>query len=221
MTSNKYHTRIQEARELRGMTQKELSEKVTSVKGKNVARETINQWESGTREVKGHDLIALAKALSVSTDFLLGISENPTDDERIQAACEYTGLSLEAVENIHDFFQATEYLKRTDYGNSNQYIHEVMFSILDTLLSGNEGIDFLQQLSYVHIQNQSALGICRQNREYAEALKELTFSLYCLSESSRILAQDLFGVDDTVRLLNSAILKGEVVRYGDNDEENE
>ncbi len=87
MDGNKIHKRIQKLREKRGDTQKELAEAI------EVKRETINQWESGTRALKSDAIVKLSKYFGVSADYLLGITEIETLDTNLQAICTCTGLS--------------------------------------------------------------------------------------------------------------------------------
>lgn len=67
MDSNKMTIgeRIKLKREALGLTQRELSEKLY------VKRETVNQWESGTRQIKGDDIARLADALETTCDYIL------------------------------------------------------------------------------------------------------------------------------------------------------
>ena len=64
-------TAIKEIRELRGMTQSELAEKV------NLSTVTLSRYENGGRDPRGADLSKMAEVLSCTVDELLGIS-NPT-----------------------------------------------------------------------------------------------------------------------------------------------
>lgn len=67
MDSNKMTIgeRIKQRRESLGLTQRELSERLF------VKRETINQWESGTRQIKGDDIARLADTLETTCDYIL------------------------------------------------------------------------------------------------------------------------------------------------------
>ncbi len=67
MDSNKMTIgeRIKLKREELGLTQRALSEKLY------VKRETVNQWESGTRQIKGDDIARLADVLDTTCDYIL------------------------------------------------------------------------------------------------------------------------------------------------------
>lgn len=67
--------RIQLLREMIGMTQKELADKI------QINYSVMNRIESGERPARDEEIKRIAKALDVSTDYLLGLTDvkNPTD----------------------------------------------------------------------------------------------------------------------------------------------
>ena len=62
--------RIVLAREHAGMNQKELAEKL------GISPSTLNGYEKGNHDPKSAGLIGIAKACNVTTDYLLGLSDN-------------------------------------------------------------------------------------------------------------------------------------------------
>lgn len=62
--------------------------------------QAINQYKQGTAYPKIENLIKIADFYHVSVDYLLGVTDIPSRDTDKQAVCEYTGLSVEAVENL-------------------------------------------------------------------------------------------------------------------------
>ena len=63
--------RIRAARERAGFTQEDVAEAV------GVSRTAVTRWEQGVIEPKLRNLMAIAKKLGVSSDYLLGLDENP------------------------------------------------------------------------------------------------------------------------------------------------
>ena len=63
--------RIRELREGLEMSQPVLAEKI------NVAKNTLSQYESGACKMSIDVLVRLAKALDISTDYLLGLKKHP------------------------------------------------------------------------------------------------------------------------------------------------
>lgn len=88
--------RITVLREARGLSQRDLSEELAKL-GLVVRRETITQWENGTRDLKTEYLAKLSEFFGVSTDWLLGLTDAP---ERTPAAVDELGLSADAVDRL-------------------------------------------------------------------------------------------------------------------------
>ena len=61
-----FGNRLAKLRKEKGLTQEELAEKV------GVSRQTLGKWESGEVSPETENIVALAKALEISTDELLG-----------------------------------------------------------------------------------------------------------------------------------------------------
>ena len=67
--------RIRAAREQKDLTQDKLADLL------GVSRTAVARWENGDIEPKLKNLIALAKVLHVSTDYLLGVEEKNWIDQ--------------------------------------------------------------------------------------------------------------------------------------------
>ena len=87
---------IKEAREIAGLSQKALAEKV------GVAPNTFNGYETGKHDPKSDLLIKISRACNVTTDFLLGI-EGKTNTPQ---------LSAEARRVAEQYEKASEVIKR-------------------------------------------------------------------------------------------------------------
>lgn len=84
----------------RNMTQADLASKCP-----NVSEATLTAWIHGDKngrrtEPKVGGIVEVAKALNVSTDYLLGLTKDPTTDTDLKAVCDYTGLSQAAIDFI-------------------------------------------------------------------------------------------------------------------------
>lgn len=93
--------RITFLREARGLSQKALSDELAKL-GLVVRRETITQWENGTRDLKTEYLTKLSEFFGVSSDWLLGLTGAP---ERTPAAADELGLSYKAVDALRSLSQ--------------------------------------------------------------------------------------------------------------------
>lgn len=86
--------RINTALAMRDKKQKELAHAI------QVTDNTISYFCSGKRTPNLQQIIAIAKELDVSTDYLLGLSGTPSIDEDIQVACKTVGLTETAINEI-------------------------------------------------------------------------------------------------------------------------
>lgn len=98
-----FPTRLRALMHERSMKQDALAEIV----GKT--RQTVSQYVNGESEPGYETLIKIANAFDVSTDYLLGLTPNPTTDKDVDAICQYTGLSDKAVQKLHDFKTDAEF----------------------------------------------------------------------------------------------------------------
>lgn len=86
--------RIAKLREERGLSQKQLADELEKI-GLKVRRETVTQWENGSRDLKTEYTVKLADFFGVTCDFILrGI-----ESENVQIAKE-TGLTNKSIENL-------------------------------------------------------------------------------------------------------------------------
>ena len=95
--------RIAQLREARGLSQKQLSDELEKV-GLKVRRETVTQWEAGTRDLKTEYTVKLADFFGVTCDEILrGIKS-----ENLSIAKE-TGLSDGAITKLRQLSQAGDH----------------------------------------------------------------------------------------------------------------
>lgn len=64
--------RLQYARECRGWTQRDLAEKA------GVSNASISRWENNVKEPTAGNIVSLCRALDISADHLLGLSDHWT-----------------------------------------------------------------------------------------------------------------------------------------------
>ena len=66
----------------------------------DIPYQTFNKYIKGAAECPIGNLVKIAKYYSVSTDYLLGLTDSRAIDDLEKAICDYTGLSDEAVKGI-------------------------------------------------------------------------------------------------------------------------
>jgi transcriptional regulator with XRE-family HTH domain len=94
--------RVRQIREMRGFTQEQLSELA------NLELQQINRYENNKNKPKADVIIQLARALNVSTDYLLGLIDTPhghlgdeLDDQETEIIVAVrSGDKLKAIEAI-------------------------------------------------------------------------------------------------------------------------
>ena len=87
---------IADLREWKRESQQQLADSI------GVKRETVKFWESGERQIKGKDIINLAKHFGVSADYLLNLSPSMFVDDKSRAACEVTRLSETTITSLQE-----------------------------------------------------------------------------------------------------------------------
>lgn len=90
--------RIVSLREEKGETQQELANAI------GITRQSLSRYEIAARTVSVEVLGALAQHFNVSADYLLGLSDVRSTEQDVQTACEVTGLSEKAIENIQNVY---------------------------------------------------------------------------------------------------------------------
>ena len=71
-----------------------------------VSQSLLSDVINGKREIRSESLRRICNHFNISADYLLGLSPNPKIDADLDMICDYTGLSLEVIEKLHnDDFQ--------------------------------------------------------------------------------------------------------------------
>lgn len=93
-----FATRLTESMKMRGENQTTLAQKITE-KYVTIQRQTISLYMNGQSKPDTERLTAIAKALNVSSDWLLGLTDDsPTADFSARKISETTGISVEIIE---------------------------------------------------------------------------------------------------------------------------
>lgn len=115
MVGNKIGARLILLRDERGVSQEEVA------KGIGESRETVRNWEVGTRKIKAESIIKLSEYFGVTSDYLLGLSDVKSTEKNMQIACDVTGLSEDSI------------LALRKYNSADGFNH--VHVVLDSLLS--------------------------------------------------------------------------------------
>ena len=176
--------RITVLREARGLSQRDLSDELAKL-GLVVRRETITQWENGTRDLKTEYLAKLSEFFGVSADWLLGLTDAP---ERTPAAVDELGLSPDAV----SYLRGLTVLRR----DSNVSEAEKRYFPISVLSAMLESRDFESILSwcaeYIRLVNAPCSLLYSTTEEYKKLSAVLGQHGYVVTAPDR-LAMCLFS----------------------------
>lgn len=78
-------------------TQEEFGKRVGGINRNTIASYLKTKDKKPDTDI----LIKISRACNVSTDWLLGLTDQKTPDSNLRAACEYTGLSEESIQILH------------------------------------------------------------------------------------------------------------------------
>lgn len=157
---------IRTLRKERGLTQEELSKKLFC------KRQKIADWERYKTFPSADDIIALSKIFGVTTDYLLGQSIAKTKDITLQAVCDYTKLSEEAVRKLTSCGE-----EHSDSPNFR--------AILNSFISSKAFTDIVRGVGQYIVQKEKLEKAqkCSDFSDEVQALeKEVDFSLFCIQE---------------------------------------
>ena len=85
--------RIAELRKAQNMSQKQFSRLL------NVAQNTISQWETEQRDIDSSTLLKISEYFGVTTDYLLGRTDDPTPPQKEKAPSRHEGV-LQDLEDL-------------------------------------------------------------------------------------------------------------------------
>lgn len=126
--------KLMERDENNKITQQTLADKT------GCSRQAISQYMDGSSTPNVDKLISIAKFFGVSTDYLLGLAQEPTTDMELNAICEYTGLDEKSVKQLVHFKNNNSHL--LDFENyliSNEILGLVSALLGDYIFSRNGG----------------------------------------------------------------------------------
>lgn len=103
------------------------------------SRQTVSNFEYGKRIPNISQIIKIANVFNVTTDYILGLSEEREADA-FEKECIHAGLSKETLECLHKMkVEKSEYI----FSERNQKILESKFNVLNTIIKTTELDDVL------------------------------------------------------------------------------
>lgn len=205
-TCNILSTRITLLRKLANESQQDLADSI------GVKRETVKFWESGDRQIKGADIVKIAKHFDVSADYLLGLCNVKTANPDLQTICKYTGLQEDAVEQLHRIPKIGEVLSGIIVNDGFTFaisFEEIGKAVLTAQLTH-------EKLGPLLKGDPEAM--VTYFGQYKDLIQSIELALFRFSEICRSLP-DMFRANEIIKELNSFIWT--VLYEGNNGEHQE
>lgn len=161
------------------------------------ARQSVTGYTDGSTSPTPEKIVAVAKYYGVTADYLLGLSDNPSIDPDIQAACKTTGLSQRAIENIIK-------LK----GMETEVVDEEILCALpirpleafEKMVESSEIIELCVRFAALDA-SCARLQLCVENSfdsyDIAVSKEGIEISLYRLAKQAEALAEDMYKIAET------------------------
>ena len=141
-------------------------------------RDKVNNWLNTRSRIDVDSLVKIAKHYNVSTDYLLGIRDDPTTDRDLQFIIDYIGLSGDAIEEMHfssDYSEDMNDLK-TMSQLVEQYYKSVLYELGEIRKLTREAQTALQIDETDGIYQNDPLGAVADIKAPLDALKVALFS---------------------------------------------
>lgn len=115
----------------KGINAQKLSEDTS------IPKATISEIISDKNKNFGYKtIVKIAESLNVSVDYLVGLENEPTNDKDKQFVCEYTGLSLKAIDTLYSLnqkYSTQKQIEIIDYMLSDTFLSRFSFLITEIL----------------------------------------------------------------------------------------
>ena len=136
-----------------------------------LSRQTTGFYINGHRIPDAETLTEISKALNVSVDWLLGLTDENTVDSTVQSVCEYTGLSAQTVDALHAFERSSfehNFIKRfLDDLLSDPYLISRICGILKNYAFA-EKTAVNQNYSLTRKASDNTLPVCENGKFYIQ-----------------------------------------------------
>lgn len=169
-----------------------------------VKRETINQWEAGTRQIKAEHIISLAKFFQVSSDYILGLTDSRQQEQEIREAQSRLGLEDGTVELLTNYTakerrnpkKVIAFYRGLNHFFSHDRAPDVFSALFNAEAKALQTVDTLHNLE-THIDaedyTQEELLGALQNKDVVSATSGFEYSVFLAEEYFRDILEDLTG----------------------------
>lgn len=122
-----------------------------------VTDNTISYFVKGKRTPNTEQIIKISKYFDVSADYLLGLSETPTNNKDEQFICDYTGLNLDSIRNlVHHKNNNPQNLEFENYLISDDVLGDLSF-LLHSYVASKNSFDFFVRAIHKEENEKSSI----------------------------------------------------------------
>lgn len=143
--TDKYHsifaTRLRKLLESQKITMTELAREI------GVTRQAVSQYQDGSTQPNAETITNIANYFDVSTDYLLGLADNPTTDKDLNFVAEYTGLSQQIVSMLNGELKTLDKKKELSVFLGSKYGKVFLKTIIDFRNSVDEYVRLRGELA--------------------------------------------------------------------------
>lgn len=169
----------------------------TSERLGNVSNSSVNYWKTGINRPDYDTLIRICEMYNVSADWLLGRPGAPKCPEKgAEAACEFTGLSEEALRKMKD----CKYRRELDYFVTDDKFEEFMKS-LSRMAAVTYDLMFTDE-EVKKIDEKDKYLVEKKVRYYDElnrVAERVELARFRMSESAVQSAESIFEISDKLK----------------------
>lgn len=120
-----FPSRLREIMELRGTNQTRLVAKIKDDFGITIQRQSISKYMNGQTKPDTDTITTICKALDVSADYLLGLTDKATSDINERAICDYTGLSVKSLRSWRSMIFPAKEIETLSYSQT-EFVNELI-----------------------------------------------------------------------------------------------
>lgn len=193
VSNDVFASRLVSIMEARNMTQLKLVDTITA-NGGTIQRQTISQYMAGVSKPDTERLTMLCKALNVSADYLLGLSNLEIPSADLGAFSGFTGLSA----------QCADMLLLSNDSGLNAFMElksaPAFFELVSQLMEAKEDAE-----GFLKRYNKS--GVFENISEVSKAKETLEYTFFRANDLARIMLGNNLGVYAVRDALNEYIMK--------------
>lgn len=173
----------------------------------NIQRQTVSNYANGQSSPDWKTLSRIADYFGVSVDWLLGRTQTETPDADMQAVCEYTGLSEDAIELIKKEPRVSKVLNTLSQHDKSIY-NSLLFRFAVSLRHVES--EAVKVAAFVISEKPGKTYVDASMKKDALSLALFQFSELCRKIPDKFMSSDLLDIIDDQRF---ELYQAEMAQY--------